>query len=300
MSKYAEYETIKQKIVARGGSVAPYQEINYGIQFDVSLDSLSSKVRIYESKKKGVTVDLSQVKYDELKDVILNINSSEKRQAKPCLNQSDEITNALIGVDESGKGDYFGPLVIGAVYADEATKYKLMKLGVADSKKLSDAQIGRLAESIKQLCDYEVLVIDNVTYNKLYYKIQNLNVLLAKGHAKVIQTLANRTACKLALSDQFGDEKLIQQELGRYAVDIKLEQRPRAETNVVVAAASILARDAFVQEMNSLRIKYGQEFPKGASDAVVRAGRTYVRSFGKEGLIEVAKLHFKTTEQLEK
>lgn len=298
MSKYTEYEKVQTIIKNHGGTVGPYKEINYGIQFDVTLEGYTSKVRIYESKKKGVTLDLSQVKYDALKDVILNINSTSTEQSGQSMYQSDRLEQALIGVDESGKGDYFGPLVIGAVYADESAKRQLMKLGVADSKKLTDIQIAKLAEQIKQICPYEVIVVDNQTYNKLYDRIQNLNILLAKGHAKIIQTLALRTEAKLALSDQFGASHLIEEALKPYALDLKIEQRPKAESNVVVAAASIIAREAFVVEMANLSEKYGQTFPKGAGDGVVRAGKYFVQSFGGASLNEVAKLHFKTTEQL--
>ena len=297
MNKYQVYNEMKEKINNHEGNIGPYTEINYGIQFDVTINNLTSKVRVYESKKKGITVDLSQVKYDELKDILLNINGSKSTHNGQTERKSDDMVHSLIGVDESGKGDYFGPLVIAAVYADEETKKKLIKLGVADSKKLSDKQIANLAEYIKMLCQYEVMTIDNQTYNKLYYKIQNLNTLLAKGHAKVIYHLAQRTNCQLALSDQFGDEALIKKELENYDLSIELEQRPRAESNVVVAAASILARDAFVMEMEKLSVKYGQTFPKGAGSQTIEAGRYYINSFGREGLVDVAKLHFKTTEQ---
>lgn len=298
MSKYKEYEKIKTKIKEIGGSLSPYQEINYGIQFDVNLGALTSKVRIYESKKKGITIDLSQVKHQSIK---IALGESGQVAAEDNPNnpyESDKIMVPLIGVDESGKGDYFGPLVIAAVYADYEQKKQLIALGVADSKKLSDLQIGKMAVVIKEICPYEVIVIDNYSYNRLYHKIQNLNLLLAKGHAKVIETLEQKTGAKLALSDQFGNEKLIETELKRYNTCIKLEQRPKAESNVVVAAASILARDAFVREMSKLGVQYGQEFPKGAGDSTVRAAKRFVEVFGKQELLKVAKTHFKTTEQL--
>lgn len=304
MSKYDLYNILKENLLSQieyNFQVEPYQEINYGIQFDVIEGDKKSKVRIYESKKKGVTLDLSQVKYEELKAVIHNINSNgtSKNQEKVISKfMSDRLEIPMIGVDESGKGDYFGPLVVAGVYADEALKIKLKMLGVADSKALTDIKIAKLAEQIKAICDYKILVFDNVRYNTAYNKIGNLNLLLAAGHAKVIDELVVQTGAQVALSDQFGDEKLIKNCLREASKGITLEQRPRAEQNVVVAAASILARDAFVSNMQGLEELYRQKFPKGASAQTVEAGRKFVYQFGKERLNEVAKLHFKTTDSL--
>lgn len=300
MTKYQQYDEIKKNVESKAGEVGAYKEINYGIQFEVTYKQQTGKVRVYESKKKGVTIDLSQIKNEALKDIVSNrdtsmiISHEEKREAY----QSDEWSQSLIGVDESGKGDYFGPLVIGAVYADEDIKEKLVKIGVADSKKLSDKQVREMAKQIEEFCEYEVLIITNEIYNKLYDKIQNLNNLLAKGHGKVIETLAKKTGAKLALSDQFGSEKLILQELTKNQVDIVLEQRPYAESNVVVAAASILARHAFVEELEKMNKHYNQIFPKGAGPKTLEPGRRYIQTFGKAELHKVAKLHFKTTTTL--
>lgn len=304
MSKYDLYNIIKENLLSQidyNFQVEPYQEINYGIQFDVIEGDKKSKVRIYESKKKGVTLDLSQVKYEELKTVIYNINSNgTSKNPEKVISKfmSDRLEVPIIGVDESGKGDYFGPLVVAGVYADESLKIKLKLLGVADSKALTDIKIAKLAEQIKAICDYKILVFDNVKYNTAYNKIGNLNLLLAAGHAKVIDELVRQTGANVALSDQFGDEKLIQNCLREGSKGIILEQRPRAEQNVVVAAASILARDAFVTRIQELEELYEQKFPKGASTATREAGKKFVSQFGKERLNEVAKLHFKTTEGL--
>lgn len=303
MSKYTEYEKMKQKLQLQGVDVGSYQEISYGLQFDVHYEALSGKVRIYESKKKGITVDLSQIKHDELKSLFNNINNSgtgnepaKVERIKPTGLRSDQFDNALIGVDESGKGDYFGPLVIAGVYADREMKMKLMALGVADSKTLSDPQIQKMAQRIKEICPYEIISIGNTKYNELYEKIKNLNRLLAWGHARIIENLVKQTGCELALSDQFGDESLIKRALMEKGSEIYLEQKPKAEQNVVVAAASILARDMFVTKMLEMEEKYGQKFPKGASSQVVKAAKAYVTTYGKQRLNEVSKLHFKTTQ----
>lgn len=309
MNKYDKYNEIKAFLIEQGLQVGSTKEINYGIQFDVVYSSNTSKIRIYESKKKGITVDLSQVKYEPLVKLIENKDNTKdyakmvlagdaEEQAIETDYLSDKLETALIGVDESGKGDYFGPLVIAGVYADKNQKLILKALGVMDSKALSDKQIRQLAKQIKEVCTYDVVVMGNETYNKVYVRVQNLNKLLAWGHARIIENMLGKVDCQCALSDQFGNEALIKNALMDKGKEIKLEQRPRAEQNVVVAAASILARYEFVRRMEQMEKDYDQKFPKGASQATVNAAKLFVRTYGKERLHEVSKLHFKTTQNI--
>ena len=204
---------------------------------------------------------------------------------------------AHIGLDESGKGDYFGPLVIGAVYVDERTESRLKALGVRDSKLLTDNRILAMAEEIKALCPHLVVPIEPKRYNELYNKIHDLNRLLAWGHAWTLEQMLEKVPSNLAIIDQFGDKSYILQALREKGRSITIEQRPRAEEDVAVAAASILARARFVQQLEQLSRRVGQTLPKGASDpAIVEVGREIVAKYGKDILTEVAKLHFKTTQ----
>ncbi|HHZ12371.1 MAG TPA: ribonuclease HIII [Clostridiales bacterium] len=204
----------------------------------------------------------------------------------------------LIGIDESGKGDYFGPLVIAGVYTDENTSAELQYAGVTDSKKITDHKAQKLAKLIKNICPYDIVIIENERYNDLYASIKNLNKLLAWGHARVIENLLDKVDCDYALSDQFGRPELIQKALMTKGRQIRLEQRPKAEENIAVAAASILARDEFVSRMNGLESRYGFSFPKGASSNVVKAAKEFTEQFGRDSMNKVAKLHFKITNQI--
>src|SRR5258706_4268669 len=204
---------------------------------------------------------------------------------------------AHIGLDESGKGDYFGPLVIGAVYVDERTESRLKALGVRDSKLLTDSRILAMAEEIKALCPYLVVPIEPKRYNELYNKIHHLNRLLAWGHAWTLEQMLEKVPSNLAIIDQFGDKSYILQALREKGRSITIEQRPRAEEDVAVAAASILARARFVQQLEQLSRRVGTALPKGASDPAIVAGRREVVAKHGRGILgEVAKLHFKTTE----
>jgi len=204
---------------------------------------------------------------------------------------------ARIGLDESGKGDYFGPLVIGAVYVDEQTEDKLIALGVRDSKLLTDNRMLAMAEEIKALCPHFVVPIGPKRYNELYNKVQNLNRLLAWGHAWTLEKMLEKVSCDLAVVDKFGDESYLNTVLREKGREITIVQQTHAEEDTAVAAASILARARFVQEMEQLSKRVGKALPKGASDqTIVTVGRELVAEHGKDILAEIAKLHFKTTE----
>jgi ribonuclease HIII len=201
-----------------------------------------------------------------------------------------------IGIDESGKGDYFGPLVIAAVFVDATTQGELALMQVRDSKKISDGRILEMAPDIKTICPHSVIAIGPQKYNELYAKIKNLNRLLAWGHAKALENLLERVSCERAISDQFGNERLILNVLQEKGRKIVLEQRPKAESDMAVAAASILARAEFLLRLKRLSGEVGTTLPKGASPTVELAARMVIKKHGQDRLGDVAKLHFKTTQ----
>ena len=206
-------------------------------------------------------------------------------------------------MDESGKGDYFGPLVIAGVYSDERTAAALVKLGCKDSKAISDDKmIASIAAKIVKLpgIAYEVVCIGPKRYNELYAEFGNLNRLLAWGHARVIAALHEKVpSCPRALSDQFAsNEWVLKTALGKRHIPVQLEQRTKAESDVAVAAASILARARFVKWMTDTAAASGCSMPLGCAGHVVRAAQNFVDKYGMERLNEVAKLHFKTTAKL--
>jgi len=201
-----------------------------------------------------------------------------------------------IGIDESGKGDYFGPLVIAAVFVDATTQGELKLMEVRDSKKISDGRILEMAPDIKTICPHSVIAIGPQKYNELYAKIKNLNRLLAWGHAKALENLLERVPCERAISDQFGNERLILNALQGKGRTIVLEQRTKAESDLAVAAASILARAEFLIRLKRLSAEVGTTLPKGASPTVELAARMVIKKHGQDRLGHVAKLHFKTTQ----
>lgn len=199
-----------------------------------------------------------------------------------------------IGIDESGKGDFFGPLCIAGVQANEAQIKELLAIGVKDSKQVNDKSVRTLSAKIKKACPHTVIFISPKKYNELYASFKNLNQLLGWGHATAIAELVAKTGCNEAIIDQFAGEHVVKNALKQKKLNVSLTQRHRAEADPVVAAASILARAAFLEGMERLSKQFELEIPKGASSQVVRIGKQLVRKFGPEILEQAAKLHFKT------
>lgn len=209
-----------------------------------------------------------------------------------------------IGTDESGKGDFFGPLVVGGVLVETGTRKKLVTLGIRDSKKLGDATCRKLATEIRRICvgKYREVIIPPERYNTLYEEFRregrNLNHLLAWGHARTIESLLESAPCQLAVADQFGNESYIRSRLMKKGREIELIQEHRGERYLAVAAASILARDRFLEYLERLSGEAGLALPKGAGAPVVAAGRKYVERHGVDKLPSVAKMHYRTTAQV--
>lgn len=217
-----------------------------------------------------------------------------------------ELDVPYIGTDESGKGDYFGPLVIAGVYTTPETAEQLLSLGVKDSKQLKDGQMKTLASEIQRVVGpsgWHIIEIGPKRYNELYERFKqggkNLNHLLAWGHSKVLEMLLEKNPnCTHAIADQFGSEHYIRSQLQTRGQQIQLHQTPKAEANVGVAAASVLARVRFVQKLGQLGTSLGVTLPLGAGSQVVARAREITSTRGVDALREIAKLHFKTTEAL--
>jgi len=215
---------------------------------------------------------------------------------------SPEMFEPHFGVDESGKGDFFGPLVISGVYVDRGIGRKLLDAGVVDSKRIgSDTRIRALADTIRKtsLGLVETVLIGPAKYNELYEKFGNLNKLLGWGHARVIENLvAKKPACPRSLSDQFADARVISASLLKHGRKIVIEQRPRAESDIAVAAASIVAREAFINWLERKSKELGIRLERGVSPSVKDTARKLVEMNGPDALREVAKVHFRTAHEI--
>jgi ribonuclease HIII len=215
---------------------------------------------------------------------------------------SPEMFASHFGVDESGKGDFFGPLVIAGVYVNREIARHFLEAGIQDSKRIgSDARIRALAKEIRKTAGAlgNVVTIGPARYNELYEKFGNLNSLLGWGHARVIENLLERIPdCPRSLSDKFADARVIENALLRHGRRIQIEQRTKAESDLAVAAASIIAREAFIDWLERKGKELGVKLGRGVSAQIKEMARAIVEKHGPETLRQVAKVHFRTAHEI--
>lgn len=259
---------------------------------------------LFSAKKKGISCTLYQsgkltVQGKEKDDFITYYLEP---QILKNLSYSYPEINAdftpRIGMDEAGKGDFFGPLCVAALYADKEGVEALLKLKVKDSKNLSDEKVLDLAKRLKSQFSHTTIRLFPQKYNELYAQFKNLNHLLAWAHSAALSDLSEKTHCKVAILDKFAHESLVERFLKKKQTMVQLTQKVRAEEDPVVAAASILARAAFLEGMLTLCEEYDFVLPKGASKMTITAAQKLVTKHGSQVLQRVAKTHFKTMESL--
>ncbi|MDO8549901.1 MAG: ribonuclease HIII [Ignavibacteria bacterium] len=268
----------------------------FNFEAAVNLGKESLKLQVFFGKK-GIKTILQGNKESDLYKRVNSILFGEDLFPANEVNEPE----SYIGIDESGKGDYFGPLVIAGVFLDKQVKNHLIKTGTKDSKELSDYKIKNIASEIKNILtakNYNVVTINPEKYNQLYLKIRNVNKLLAWGHARVLENLLSNVKTTDAISDKFGNENYIISSLMSEGKKVNLIQTHKGERFIGVAAASILAREKFIDWFIKQQKELKLNLPKGASSLTEDAAKNIIKEFGKDFLTKIAKLHFKTTKKV--
>lgn len=291
VTKVFEYdknlEEIREFLVALGAKSRNKQG-NFKWQISIKdciLTAYKSGKIVIQGKNKGAVEEV----YDRL---IENFGAEDR----DCVEFVPHI-----GVDESGKGDYFGPLVVAGVFVpDSKINLKLQSYGIKDSKRISDSRIIELRNKIFELCSHRsVVVISPKKYNELYEDFRNVNKLLAWGHARVIENIledSDLKVCKKVVVDQFSKSKgRVLDALMKNGKRLEIEQKHGGESDTAVAAASIFARARFLEHLKDMSARYDIDFPKGAGPKVVRVGKEFVRQYNHDDLNNVAKTTFRTT-----
>lgn len=213
-----------------------------------------------------------------------------------------DALNPHMGIDESGKGDFFGPIVIASAFTNDTIIKEMREMDVKDSKNItSEKKMLALGRDIRKLLGkkFSIVRIGPDAYNRLYTKMRSVNTLLAWGHARAIENLLDIIPdCPQAISDQFGKKEQVEKALMKKGRSIELIQRHKAESDLAVAAASILAREAFVRALKEMENKLEMTIPKGASAQVKDTAVQLVKKHGPEILTKIAKCHFKTTDEV--
>ena len=235
--------------------------------------------------------------------IVFQGNQSFEKEIERIKGKDLKISVNHIGVDEVGKGDYFGPLVVVGCFVNEEFVKKAESLGFGDSKNFSDGKIMEFFNEVKDYPYYYPSIVYPEEYNTLEDQIGNTSILLAKQHSKVIEMglkdlKKKNIQCNHVVIDQFSSLKSrVVNELGELGKSVEFEQYHRGESDIAVASASILARGIFLEEMKKMSEKYNFKFPKGASD-VINQAREFVKKYGEYELRRVAKISFKTTKKV--
>ena len=298
-----------RKNVSKVLDITREKDINYGHQFVVELCQAKLTLNIYNGKK-GLTYVFSG---DSALEKKVRELLGEGRQGTAGVGGSADCGDVAAsaagaealprgkwaGSDESGKGDFFGPLVVSAVVVDDGTAAKLAAAGVKDCKLLSDKKILELEETIKaNVIDFSVLELKPKVYNMRYAQVTaqggKLNQLLGYGHvAALSQVLARHSDCHAALIDQFTTSTVNVRELTKRFPQCIVKQQPKAESNLAVAAASVLARARFLRTMAELAAAAGEAaLPKGGGESATACARKLAGKLGKDELANYVKLHF--------
>lgn len=286
-----------QKLKNFGYIVSLPSKGNYFYEIIITNNKEKVQLKNYFGKK-GTTLVLEGNKYLQLYKEINDLIYSPTFFIENKISFSEPEN--YIGIDESGKGDYFGPLVIAGVFVDKDTQIKLRKLNVRDSKIIDDQQIIILSKKIKEIIknNYEIVQINPFDYNRLYDEFSNLNKLLAYGHTKVLENLLKKKSCENVIIDKFTNENLILSLIKEKEIKINTIQETEAEKYVGVAAASILAREKLIFWFNEKSNELGVKLTKGASNLVDENAKFILQKFGIEKLNSLVKLHFKNTKKI--
>lgn len=273
--------------------------INYGYQLVTEFCGAKATVNIYNGKK-GLTLVYSGDSALQQKLQALLEGSAVSFAAEDGTTSAPQAQHGLwAGSDESGKGDFFGSLVVAATVVDDTTASKLAAAGVKDCKLLTDKKILDLEDVIKQnVVDFSVLELKPRVYNLRYEQVAaqggKLNQLLGFGHvAALSQVLERNSECHSALIDQFTTSTVNIRVLKERFPGCVVRQQPKAESDLAVAAASVLARAQFLHTLDALAVAAGvHALPKGGGAQATACARELAQKYGKEVLRDYVKLHF--------
>ncbi len=311
MIDFSSYlENIRQRLYTLPNVVVKDKELPYGRQFQVVAGNEKVVLSVYKGKKgistvwggqEGLLMDSAMAAISSSsskKSPDTNILNSEIKESISLLENCAGFNGVWVGSDESGKGDFFGPLVVAAVLVDTTIAEELIKAGVKDCKILTDKEVQRLAPIIKNLAPINVVLalkpdMYNYRYEQLRLEKKNLNHLLANGHISAIRkAVLQRTDCKYALVDQFSIHSGIREALESEFPDLIVVEQKRAEADIAVAAASVLARERFLTLMAELSILAGRALPKGGGETATAQAQEIKNKFGIKILEKLVKKHF--------
>ncbi|MHC1718762.1 MAG: ribonuclease HIII [Acidaminococcaceae bacterium] len=311
MIDFSSYlENIRQQLCVLPDAIIKEKELPYGRQFQIVRGKEKVVLSVYKGKKgissvwggqEGMLMNSAMAALSDSngnKCTETNVTNIELKNAISLLENCAGFKGIWVGSDESGKGDFFGPLVVAAVLVDTDIARELIAAGVKDCKVLTDKEIHRLAPIIKEVAPINVVLalkpeMYNYRYEQLRLEKKNLNHLLANGHVSAIRkAVQQRPECNYALVDQFSVHSGIREALEKEFADLIVVEQKRAEADIAVAAASVLARERFLMEMEELSVLAGRKLAKGGGEIATAQANEIKNEFGLKILEKLVKKHF--------
>lgn len=289
-------EETKQKMIEYYKDKVRDKKIPYAIFQAQEEDTV---ITLYESGKamfQGTSADVDAAMWGTVLD-----NTKEKQEEQKKKDQKYHNCSS-VGSDEVGTGDYFGPIVVTAAYVKKEDVEKLEKLGVGDSKKITDDKIKKITPELIKIVKYRSMILTNKEYNEKYTKDINMNKIKAILHNKVLYQLMTEEKPNVdyIVVDEFARENRYYEYLnGIPNIQRNITFMTKAEDkNLAVASASIISRYIFLKEFDKLSDSIHIPLPKGAGRDVDEIGAEIVEKYGEEKLQDIAKVNFKNTDRI--
>ena len=289
-------EETKQKMIEYYKDKVRDKKIPYAIFQAQEEDTVTT---LYESGKamfQGTSADVDAAMWGTVQQNTKESQEEEKKKNAKYHNCSS------VGSDEVGTGDYFGPIVVTAAYVKKEDVERLEKLGVGDSKKITDDKIKKITPELIKIVKYRSMIVTNKEYNEKYTKELNMNKIKAILHNKVLYQLINEEKPNIdyIVVDEFARENRYYEYLnGIPNIQRNITFMTKAEDkNLAVASASIISRYIFLKEFDKLSDSVHIPLPKGAGHDVDKIGEEIVEKYGEEKLQEIAKVNFKNTDRI--
>lgn len=264
-------------------------------------------ITLYESGKvmfQGISADIDANMWKDLESHYNNRDiDSELKEKEEKEDDKTYYYYDAIGSDEVGTGDYFGPIIVTATLVDKSTRKLLEDLKIMDSKKMTDDKIRRCAPILMNKLPYVTFTLSNTKYNEMSSKGFNMNKIKAILHNRVLFELSNKgIPYHKIIVDQFTTPRSYFSYLKQENIEDKVTKitfLTKGESkHLSVAAASVISRYRFLQEMDKLSEKYKVDIPKGASPKVDSVAKKILDTYGKNELSKIVKLNFKNTEKI--
>ena len=289
-------EETKQKMIEYYKDKVRDKKIPYAIFQAQEEDTV---ITLYESGKamfQGTSADVDAAMWGTVQQNTKESQEEEKKKNAKYHNCSS------VGSDEVGTGDFFGPIFVTAAYVKKEDVERLEKLGVGDSKKITDDKIKNITPELIKIVKYRSMIVTNKEYNEKYTKELNMNKIKAILHNKVLYQLINEEKPNIdyIVVDEFARENRYYEYLnGIPNIQRNITFMTKAEDkNLAVASASIISRYIFLKEFDKLSDSVHIPLPKGAGHDVDKIGEEIVEKYGEEKLQEIAKVNFKNTDRI--